>query len=172
MNILDRFVSMALFTPYPSLLTFNQNMRHEGYNELVSFIKQKDWQIFGTLTFRFDVSKEQAEKELNKFWNIIDRKLNGNLSWRKNIRTKRLCFLQNGKINNNNHIHFVANTIDGVDVRDFIIILKYFWQRKIKSSGKEINIKCIRNLEATSKYLMHEFYKLGNDTLALTCSNI
>ena len=51
---------MALFTPYPSLLTFRQNMRHEGYNELVSFIKQKNWQIFGTLTFRFDVSKEQA----------------------------------------------------------------------------------------------------------------
>ena len=62
--------------------------------------------------------------------------------------------------------------IDGVDVKDFIIILKYFWKRKIKSSGKEINIKCIRNLEATSKYLMHEFYKLGNDTLALNCSNI
>ena len=172
MNILDRFVTMALFTPYPSLLTIRQNMRHEGYNELVSFIKQKDWQIFGTLTFRFAVSKEQAEKELNKFWNIVDRKLYGNLSWRKNIRTKRLCFLQNGKINDNNHIHFVANTIDGVNIKDFIIILEYFWRRKIKSSGKENVIKEAESLEAVSKYLMHEFYKLGNDTLALTCSNI
>ena len=103
-------------------------MRHEGYNELVNFIKQKDWQIFGTLTFKFAVSKEQAEKELNKFWNIIDRKLNGNLSWRKNIRTERLCFLQNGKINKNNHIHFVVNTIDGINIKDFIIILEYLWK--------------------------------------------
>jgi hypothetical protein len=47
-------------------------MKHAGYNELVNFIKQKDWQIFGTLTFRFDVSREQAEKELNKFWNITE----------------------------------------------------------------------------------------------------
>jgi hypothetical protein len=147
-------------------------MKHAGYNELVNFIKQKDWQIFGTLTFRFVVSREQAEKELNKFWNIIDRKLYGNLRWRKNIRTERLCFLQNGKINENNHIHFVANTITGVDVKDFIIILKYFWRRKIKSSGKEINIKYVKSLEAASRYLMHEFYKLGNDTLALNCSNI
>jgi hypothetical protein len=163
---------MALFIPYTSILTFKYNMKHAGYNELVNYIKQKDWQIFGTLTFKFDVSKEQAEKELNKFWNIIDRKLYGNLSWRKNIRSERLCFLQNGKINENNHIHFVANTIDGIDVKDFIIILEYFWRKKIKSSGKENVIEQLENLEAASKYSMHEFYKLGNDTLALTCSNI
>jgi hypothetical protein len=79
--------------------------------------------------------------------------------------------LQVGISNFNNHIHFVANTIDGVEVDDFIEILKYFWTTKISTSGEHFKIERLKNLKKTSKYLMHEFYKLGNDTF-LTCSNI
>ena len=81
---------------------------NKGYKELVDYVEEGKWQIFGTLTFRYDVDLLQAEKTLNTFWNIVDRKLFGNLSYRKNIRTKRICVLQTGKLNNNKHIHFVA----------------------------------------------------------------
>jgi len=138
----------------------------------VEYVKDGQWQIFGTLTFRYDVDLKQAEKTLNTFWNIIDRKLFGNLSYRKNIRTKRLCVLQTGKLNNNKHIHFVANTIDDISIDDFILILKFFWFKKIKTAGQHIKIEKVKNLEATSKYLLHEYRKLGTDTLATTCSNI
>lgn len=146
--------------------------KNDGYEELVGFIRQNEWQVFGTFTFKFNVEKEQAERALNIFWNIVDRKLFGNLSYRKNVRSKRLCFLQSGKSNNNHHIHFVANSVDGLAIEDFGLILKYIWQSKIVNAGKEIRIEKIRSLDATSRYLAHEFYKLGNDTLALTCSNI
>jgi len=145
---------------------------NKGYNQLVEYVKDGQWQIFGTLTFRYDVDLKQAEKTLNTFWNIIDRKLFGNLSYRKNIRTKRLCVLQTGKLNNNKHIHFVANTIDDISIDDFILILKFFWFKKIKTAGQHIKIEKVKNLEATSKYLLHEYRKLGTDTLATTCSNI
>ena len=145
---------------------------NKGYKELVDYVKESKWQIFGTLTFRYDVDFRQAEKTLNTFWNIIDRKLFGNLSYRKNIRTKRLCVLQTGKLNNNKHIHFVANTIDDISIDDFILILKFFWFKKIKTAGQHIKIEKVKNLEATSKYLLHEYRKLGTDTLATTCSNI
>ena len=62
---------------------------NKGYKELVDYVEEGKWQIFGTLTFRYDVDFRQAEKTLNTFWNIVDRKLFGNLSYRKNIRTKR-----------------------------------------------------------------------------------
>lgn len=145
---------------------------YKGYKELVDYVEEGKWQIFGTLTFRYDVDFIQAEKTLNTFWNIIDRKLFGNLSYRKNIRTKRICALQTGRLNNNKHIHFVANTIEGVDVDDFILILKFLWINKIKTAGQHLRIEKIKNLQATSKYLLHEYGKLGTDTLATTCSNI
>ena len=145
---------------------------NKGYKELVDYVEEGKWQIFGTLTFRYDVDFRQAEKTLNTFWNIVDRKLFGNLSYRKNIRTKRICVLQTGKLNNNKHIHFVANTIEGVDVDDFISILKFLWINKIKTAGQHMRIEKVKNLEATSKYLLHEYGKLGTDTLATTCSNI
>ena len=65
---------------------------HKGYNELVDYVEEGKWQIFGTLTFRYDVDFRQAEKTLNTFWNIIDRKLFGNLSYRKNIRIRNSSF--------------------------------------------------------------------------------
>ena len=145
---------------------------NKGYSELVDYVEEGKWQIFGTLTFRYDVDFRQAEKTLNTFWNIVDRKLFGNLSYRKNIRTKRICVLQTGKLNNNKHIHFVANTIEGVDVDDFILILKFLWINKIKTAGQHLRIEKVKNLQATSKYLLHEYGKLGTDTLATTCSNI
>ena len=145
---------------------------NKGYSELVDYVEEGRWQIFGTLTFRYDVDLKQAEKTLNTFWNIVDRKLFGNLSYRKNVRTKRICVLQTGKLNNNKHIHFVANTIDDVDVDDFISILKFLWLNKIKTAGQHMKIEKVKNLEATSKYLLHEYGKLGTDTLATTCSNI
>jgi hypothetical protein len=145
---------------------------NKGYKELVDYVEEGKWQIFGTLTFRYDVDFRQAEKTLNTFWNIVDRKLFGNLSYRKNIRTKRICVLQTGKLNNNKHIHFVANTIEGVDVDDFKSILKFLWINKIKTAGQHMRIERVKNLQATSKYLLHEYGKLGTDTLATTCSNI
>ncbi len=145
---------------------------NKGYKELVDYIEEGKWQIFGTLTFRYDVDFRQAEKTLNTFWNIVDRKLFGNLSYRKNIRTKRICVLQIGKLNNNKHIHFVANTIEGVVIDDFISILKFLWINKIKTAGQHMRIEKVKNLQATSKYLLHEYGKLGTDTLATTCSNI
>ena len=145
---------------------------NKGYKELVDYVEEGKWQIFGTLTFRYDVDFRQAEKTLNTFWNIVDRKLFGNLSYRKNIRTKRICVLQTGKLNNNKHIHFVANTIEGVDVDDFKSILKFLWINKIKTAGQHMRIEKVKNLQATSKYLLHEYGKLGTDTLATTCSNI
>ena len=145
---------------------------NKGYKELVDYVEEGKWQIFGTLTFRYDVDFRQAEKTLNTFWNMVDRKLFGNLSYRKNIRTKRICVLQTGKLNNNKHIHFVANTIEGVDVDDFILILKFLWINKIKTAGQHLRIEKVKNLQATSKYLLHEYGKLGTDTLATTCSNI
>ena len=44
--------------------------------------------------------------------------------------------------------------------------------KKIKTAGQHIKIEKVKNLEATSKYLLHEYRKLGTDTLATTCSNI
>src|SRR6056300_383999 len=145
---------------------------NKGYKELVDYVEEGKWQIFGTLTFRYDVDFRQAEKTLNTFWNIVDRKLFGNLSYRKNIRTKSICVLQTGKLNNNKHIHFVANTIEGVDVDDFISILKFLWINKIKTAGQHMRIEKVKNLRATSKYLLYEYGKLGTDTLATTSSNI
>ena len=97
------------------------NMR-TGYNELLEFIGE-DWQVFGTLSFKHRQTYEQAEKTLKYFWNCIDRIFYGNASYRKHIRTKRANVIQQGSTRQNTHIHFVAKTVKGFNINDFIEIL-------------------------------------------------
>ena len=66
-------------------------VKNNGYEEMCEYIKSaNDWQIFGTLTFKVALSRELAEKQINKFWKIVDRALFGNLCDRKNIFTYSL----------------------------------------------------------------------------------
>ena len=56
-------------------------VKNTGYEEMCEYIKSvNDWQIFGTLTFKVALSRELAEKQINKFWKIVDRALFGTLS--------------------------------------------------------------------------------------------
>ena len=145
-------------------------MKRTGYNELLEFIGE-DYQVFGTLSFKHRQTYEQAEKTLNYFWNCIDRIFYGNASYRKNIRTKRANVIQQGSTRQNTHIHFVAKTVKGFIINDFIEILKYVWETKVSTAGLQ-QIEEIINTHATSKYLLHEYNSLGSDTLALSSTNI
>ena len=140
-----------------------------GYNELLEFIG-KDYQVFGTLSFKHRQTYEQAEKTLQHFWNCIDRIFYGNASNRKNIKTIRANVIQQGATRQNTHIHFVAKTVKGFKTDDFIAILKFVWKTKIRTAGLE-QIEEIKDTHATSKYLLHEFHTLGFDTLS-TSTNI
>ena len=146
-----------------------------GYDELLEFIEQSKWEVFGTLTFKHRQTYEQAEKTLNHFWNCIDRKFYSNASYRKNIRTKRVNVIQlgfnKGSKRQNTHIHFVAKTVDDVSTNDFIDIINQVWKTKVATAGL-YQIEEIKHTNATSKYLLHEFSTLGTDTLATTSTNI
>ena len=66
--------------------------------------------------------------------------------------------------NNNLHFHFLAKSPYFEDKKEFENILNSIWF-EIKESGKYSKIELIKDNLAVAKYVGHETYKLGTDTI-------
>jgi hypothetical protein len=64
------------------------------------------------------------------------------------------------------HIHFTTELAENYTADDFIKLLTHIWRHKVNGSGISL-INKIRQKEKAIGYLLHDYYKLGNDTLAL-----
>jgi hypothetical protein len=151
-------------------------IKHKGYKELLEWVAEQgvSFDLYITLTFRQRVTLEEADEAIGKLCNMIDRDVYGNACWRKGKRVKRLCFKQVGKTGTNTHMHFIAQTPSNYTQEEFLNLMEELWLTKIKTSGvKEQNkFEVIKNKKANNKYLLHEFYKLGNDTISTTSSQL
>ena len=131
---------------------------------LIKWLNSYQWNVFGTLNFKYQMNEIAAENALKYFWNKVDRYYFGNKSHRNNIKVKRMCFLQKGYSNQNSHFHFVAITPNNETDINFIKTLKRIWQYEVKESGWFSYIKPPRSQQAVCNYLVREFYKLGMDS--------
>ena len=139
---------------------------------LIKWLNGYEWNVFGTLNFKYQINEIAAENALKYFWNKVDRYYFGNKSHRNNIKVKRMCFLQKGYSNQNSHFHFVAITPNNETDINFIKTLKRIWQYEVKESGYFSEFETIEIKEAVTNYLTHEYYKLGSDTLNTTTAHL
>jgi len=137
----------------------------KGYNELIDWQTKKNHQVFGTLTMRRFASYDDLIKANKHFINCLNRHLFGNNFKRKNQKLDTFSTIQ-PMANGDYHIHFTSALPDNYNTNDFIQLLTQIWRNNVNGSGISL-IKQINNKEATIKYLLHDYYKMGNDTLAL-----
>ena len=136
-------------------------MNNKIYKEISDWIEKYQFQIFGSLSFKEHISQSVRQKIFRHFWNRVDRHYFG--SNRKN-RIERICFNHVGYSNTNLHFHFLAKCPISEDTQKFNAVLNLIWF-EMRESGKYSKIELINDSIAVAKYVGHETYKLGTDTI-------
>lgn len=141
---------------------------------LANWLASKGWQVFGTvkLTNGHDMSDSKAEAIMRKFFNSLDRAYLGHNLVNAGHRIERVVFKQFGCSGSNIHFHFVANP--NVNIEQFCEAAKCYWDEASNFTlGYEHTvIEPARSAANTSAYGLHEFWRLGADTLCLEATHI
>ena len=136
-------------------------MRKDIYYEMSNWLSKYKFDIFGSLSFKSCLNDNIKQKSFQYFWNRVDAHYFG--SNRKN-RIERICFNHVGYSNTNLHFHFLAKCPIFEDTQKFNAVLNLIWF-EMKESGKYSKIELINDNVAVAKYVGHESYKLGTDTI-------
>ena len=136
----------------------------KGYNELFDWQIKKKHKIFGTLTMKRIATYNDLTKANKHFFNCVNRHLFGNYK-RKGNRLDTFSTIQQ-MANGDWHIHFTTEMAENYTADDFIKLLTNIWRNKVNGSGISL-INKIRDKKKAIGYLLHDYYKLGNDTLAI-----
>jgi len=173
------FAFMPEDTNHPQfdVLTINNTTGEQKWEQLKtttnsdhinSWIEKYQFQIFGSLSFKEYINHSIRQKSFQHFWNKVDSYYFGNN--RKN-RIERICFNHVGYSNTNLHFHFLTRCPIFEDTQKFNAVLNLIWF-EMKESGKYSKIELINDNVAVAKYVGHETYKLGTDTINTETSHL
>jgi len=137
----------------------------KGYNELKDWQIGKEHKVWGTLTMRRYATYDDLIKANKHFFNCVNRQIYGNDYNRKKLRLDNFSTIEK-MANGNWHIHFSTTLADGYSIDNFIELLTRSWRNKVKGSGI-CDIEQIKNKQAVIGYQLKNFFKLGNDNLAI-----
>ena len=156
-------------------LTNNQidNGRKCSKEVLDKWIRDYEWDVMGSLAFNKEISKEQAVKQLQRYWNAIDRGYFGNNAFRHNHRVQRFSIYHEGALGSSEffseyyseehpHFHFDAKA-HHKHLKSFIRVLEDEWSEAFGRRNTTHRQK-ITDRKGMSGYLLHEHGKLENDT--------
>ena len=165
---------------------YNINMATKEYRALLEWIDAVDYDVFVTLRFNRQVSKQRVIEAVKRYLHILDKKIMGRHNVRNDIRIERYVALENGTSNSNWHCHVLFNSSSTVATAEELKTLaEHFWHRKVKDAkqydrqnkfnGKfklkqrQRDFELIEDNNKVKRYVIGEHYKLGNDTILVEC---
>jgi len=146
---------------------------------LAEWLAAKDFTIFGTLKFTdgYNINDQLAEKLVRKYFSALDRVYYGNAVTNNNVRHSRAVFLHKGSSQQNTHFHFLAKPKS--DPALFCRLARKQWAGlDTHTMGfLDTQIEPVRDNVAAANYMLHEYQKLGSNTIftpatCLSTSNI
>ncbi len=136
---------------------------------LTHWLTQTEWTVFGTLKYTngYDMVEAKATADLRKFFSVLDRYYMGRELVDAGHRVERAVFRQLGSSGSNLHFHFVAKP--NANIEGFCETARCVWDETSSfTMGYEHTvIERARSAENTARYGLHEFERLGVDTLYL-----
>lgn len=149
----------------------DNNKQHDA---LKTWLAATDWTVFGTLKFTdgHSISEHKAEAIVRKFFNGLDRAYLGRNLVDAGHRIERVVFKQLGSSGSNVHYHFIAQP--GVNAEQFCNAAKCAWGEasNFTMAYEHTVIEPVKSAKRTSSYGLHEFWKLGTDTLCLHATHL
>lgn len=139
---------------------------------LTEWLAEKDFTTFGTLKFTdgAEIGEAKAEKEVRKYFSMLDRAYYGNAVTNSNMRHDRIVFKHMGTSQANLHYHFLARPHTCPML--FAQLARKQWANLSTwtINYASIDIKTVRSNEAACSYMLHEYRKLGADCIILQAS--
>lgn len=151
----------------------NYDDKNRQKQALTYWLMQTDWTVFGTLKYTngYDIAAEKAAADLHRFWCALDRLYMGRKQTDAGYRIGRAVFRQLGSSGSNLHFHFVAKP--NANAEGFCETARCVWDETSSfTMGYEHTvIERARSATNTVRYGLHEFEKLGVDTLYLPATH-
>jgi hypothetical protein len=141
--------------------------------EVRHWLKGIDWDTEVTLTFANDISQQQAETALSRFWNRVDGELYANAVKRYGKRCERVCVLEGDGIASRYHIHIAVKcpTDRFETVTGFCDFLRKQWLED-NSNNFMCSFSPIRDRDDYTHYMTKTIRRQHCDTLILDSSHI
>ena len=152
----------------------NEELRKQIVNDGSEWVGQQQFWLFGTAKY-FDgtiISREEAEKDVSRFFNKLDRALLKRIDLIENRRLERLVFIETGRTRTNTHIHFYIKGNDYVGYEQIVEQCEKIWIEDIKKSY-EMDMR--DNKYAGNRrdgYCYKEMRNLNEDVLHVDCCHI
>lgn len=136
--------------------------------ELMAYLLEQDWDLFGTLKFvdGRTIGTTTATKLLRSYWNRVDRVFFGHAAERQSVRVPRWCFAHKGSDTENFHIHFVLKSPIG-DTEHTCTVLNAIWAQHHQQTGPMDKnwVMPVINRCSTVNYVTREYWRMGSATL-------
>lgn len=147
---------------------------NKARQELQDWIEAQNFTIFGTLKFTSGtlINPERSDKIICGYFNALDRAYFGNATCNVGMRHPRLVFKQFGTSGTNIHYHFLARPINNPDL--FAKLAQQQWAKmgSWTISAADTWIERVRSSRMSAAYILHEYGKMGADTLCLGASTL
>lgn len=146
----------------------------KAWQQLQCWIEQQGFTVFGTLKFFDGTATDEArgEQTVRNCLSALDRAYYGKAVENVGMRHKRLVFKHLGTSGTNLHYHFLAKP--NSDPKLYAELAKLQWAKMNKwtMSAAETQIEAVRSNKAASAYVLHEYGKLGADSICLSASSL
>jgi hypothetical protein len=142
------------------------------HRALTDWMVETNWQVFGTLKFTDGsaISLRRAENLVCKYFNKLDRAYYGNAATNVGMRHNRVVVKHMGTSGTNLHYHFLAKP--DTDPALFADLARKQWAHMSSwtMGFADTDIAAVRSNKGSSIYMLHEYDKLGADTVFLQAS--
>jgi len=147
-----------------------QVQRRRERRELMAYLLEQDWDVFGTLKFvdGRTIGSVTANKLLRSYWNRIDRVFFGHAADRQRIRVPRWCFAHEGSDRENFHVHFLLKS-PIADATNACCVLNAVWAQHHPQTGPMAKnwIMPVIDRWEVANYATREYWRMGADTQLL-----
>ncbi|MGB5863826.1 MAG: hypothetical protein WBG95_05960 [Sulfitobacter sp.] len=140
---------------------------------MAAWLAARDFTVFGTLKSTDGTALHDAagERLVRQFFCALDRTYYGNAVTNVGMRHNRIVFKHMGTSQANLHYHFLAKPHS--DAALFAELAKKQWAKMSAwtMGVDDTMIGLVRNNRAASTYVLHEYGKLGADSICLSASS-
>jgi len=147
---------------------------NDAWRQLRGWIGKQGFTVFGTIKFTDGsiAGDARGEKIVCAYFNALDRAYFGNAVDNVGMRHKRLVFKHFGQSGTNLHYHFLAKP--STDPKLYAELARQQWAKmgSWTMGANDTLIEPIRNNDAASAYVLHEYAKQGADCICLSASSL
>ena len=132
----------------------------------IAWLKNTEWELAITVTFKPNCSKRRARKTMSRWLNELDKKFYGYGVRKENKRFERVVVRHMGSQKDHPHYHIAAKRPKNKEISKmkFLALAKFTWE-KLSSAGHQNTFKEVYDSEGWLGYILGEMEKDNIDII-------